>query len=66
MIGEPQDEQEDGCGSPRKNARTESVGLSDQPFALWFLTSIAVGLLTWSYSEWQAVQTRPSKKIDNN
>lgn len=26
------------------------------PFGLWFLTTIAVGMLTWSYSQWQASQ----------
>ena len=42
---------------PEKTRGQKAWDFLNSPFALWFLTSIAVGLLTWSYSEWQAVRT---------
>ena len=34
----------------------------NSPFALWLLSSIVVGLLTWGYSQWQASEIELAKR----
>jgi hypothetical protein len=36
----------------------------NSPFGLWVLSSILLGLLTWSYSQWQASETDSVKRRD--
>ena len=44
--------------APGKTSAQKAWDFLNSPFGLWLLTTIAVGFLSWSYSQWQAAEAR--------
>ena len=40
--------------TPNKTLGEKIWAFLNSPLGLWFLSTIAIGVLTWSFSEWQA------------
>jgi hypothetical protein len=50
--------QEIAESAQRKTFRKRIWAFMNSPLGLWFLSTVAIGMLTWSYSQWQANEAR--------